>query len=56
MGNAATKVAAKTELAETMTEPTADAGRSVDRMLPGVGASIVSLSPAPHPDESATLS
>jgi len=54
LGSPATKLAAETELAETMTEPTADAGRSVDRTLPGVGAS-VALSPAPHPVESATL-
>jgi len=53
MGSPATKLAAETELAETMTEPTADAGRSVDRTLPGVGYS-VALSSAPHPGGSAT--
>jgi len=42
MGSPATKLAAETELAETVIEPTADASRSVDRTLPGVGASIPS--------------
>ena len=54
MGSPATKLAAETELAETMTEPTNGVGgRSVDWTLPAVdtGASPMAASSAPRPDE-----
>ena len=56
MGSPATTLAAETELAETMTEPTTGVGgRSVDWTLSaaGTGASPMAASSAPRPDENA---
>ena len=56
MGSPATKLAAETELAETMREPTTGVGgRSVDWTLPAAdaGASPMAASSAPRPDENA---
>ena len=55
MGSPATKLAAETELAETMRETTGVGGRSVDWTLPAAdkGASPMAASSAPRPDENA---
>jgi len=54
MGSPATKLAAETELAETMREPTGVGGRFVDWTLAtDTGASPMAASPAPRPDENA---